>query len=57
LRRLHDDAALRRSLGERARARALESFSLVTNIDRLEKLYLALRTAGANAAGVSPPPG
>jgi glycosyltransferase involved in cell wall biosynthesis len=57
LRRLHDDTALRRTLGDRARARALESYSLGTNIDRLEKLYLELRTAGADAIEVAPPPG
>jgi glycosyltransferase involved in cell wall biosynthesis len=57
LRRLHDDTTLRRSLGERARSRALQSYSLGTNIDRLEELYLTLRTAGAETAEVSPPPG
>ena len=54
MRRLHDDSALRGSLAERARARALDSYSLRTNVDGLEQLYLDLR--GAEAAEVSPPP-
>jgi glycosyltransferase involved in cell wall biosynthesis len=43
LRRLHDDAALRRTLAQRARARALESYSLSVNLDRLQRLYDQLR--------------
>ena len=37
--RLHDDASLRRRLARGARARAVESYSLRTNVDRLEELY------------------
>jgi glycosyltransferase involved in cell wall biosynthesis len=54
LRRLHDDTSLRGSLAEKARARALDSYSLRNNIDRLEQLYLDLR-AGAAAGEASPP--
>ena len=54
LRRLHDDSVLRRSLADRARARALESYSLRTNVDGLEQLYLDLR--GAEAGEATPPP-
>jgi hypothetical protein len=54
LRQLHDESDLRQSLAQRARARALESFSLRTNVDGLEQLYLDLR--GAAAGEVSPPP-
>ena len=54
LRQLHDDSDLRQSIAQRARARALESFSLRTNVDGLEQLYLDLR--GAAAGEVSPPP-
>jgi glycosyltransferase involved in cell wall biosynthesis len=54
LRRVHDDTALRRSLAEKARTRALASYSLRNNIDRLEQLYLDLRAGGA-AGEVSPP--
>jgi glycosyltransferase involved in cell wall biosynthesis len=53
LRQLHRDSDLRQSLAQRARARALESFSLRTNVDGLEQLYLDLR--GAAAGEVSPP--
>ncbi len=41
--RVHDDAALRRTLGRRARERALTSYSLRANVDRLEALYADLR--------------
>ncbi|MHB8488587.1 MAG: glycosyltransferase family 4 protein [Candidatus Dormibacteria bacterium] len=55
LRRLHDDAPLRRNLAQRARDRALESYSLRTNIDRLERLYLDLRTTHADAGQMPTP--
>jgi glycosyltransferase involved in cell wall biosynthesis len=57
LRRVHDDSALRHGVAQRARDRALESYSLRTNIDRLEQLYLDLRAGDAGAREVSPPPG
>ncbi len=41
--RVHDDAALRRALGRRARVRAQASYSLRANVDRLESLYADLR--------------
>jgi glycosyltransferase involved in cell wall biosynthesis len=56
LRRLHDDTELRRSLGERARARALELYNLRTNVDRLEQLYQDLRTTRPSASQVPVPP-
>lgn len=49
LRRLHDDAALRRTLADRARARSLAVYNIRTNIDRLESLYRELRKADADA--------
>ena len=55
LRRVHDDTSLRNSLAERARARALDSYSLRNNIDRLEQLYLDLRAGGAADELSSPP--
>jgi glycosyltransferase involved in cell wall biosynthesis len=43
LRRLQADASLRRTLGQRARARALETYSLSGNLDGLERVYAQLR--------------
>ncbi|MFZ0921183.1 MAG: glycosyltransferase family 4 protein, partial [Candidatus Dormiibacterota bacterium] len=40
---LHGDASLRRRLGRGARARALESYSLRANVDRLVELYRSRR--------------
>ena len=56
LRRLPDDASLRRSLAQRARARALDLYSLRTNVDRLESLYQDLRKAGAATGQMPSPP-
>lgn len=39
LSRVHDDASLRRRLARGARARALDSYNLRSNVDRLEELY------------------
>jgi glycosyltransferase involved in cell wall biosynthesis len=49
LRRLRDDAALRAELGARARARAVEHYSLGSGIDRLVDLYGRLRAGRAAA--------
>ena len=52
--RVHDDAALRRALGRRARARAQASYSLRGNVDRLESLYADLRNEAVAVGETAP---
>jgi glycosyltransferase involved in cell wall biosynthesis len=54
MRRVHDDAALRRALGRRARVRAQASYSLRGNVDRLESLYADLRGEVAAVGETAP---
>lgn len=52
--RMHEDAALRRALGRRARERARTSYSLRGNVDRLERLYADLRGEAATVGHTTP---